>query len=155
MRLHGIDAPEKRQAFGTRARQYAGNLAHEKLVRVEVKNLDRNGRTVGVVILPDGRDLSHELVRAGFAWWFEKYARNDRKLECLEQEARAAQRGLWADASPVAPWEYRRESGTCVFMDFKVPDSKTADKHSLILPCIVRSISLKLTSSLGGHLGRF
>ncbi|MEJ7606133.1 MAG: thermonuclease family protein [Bryobacteraceae bacterium] len=71
VRLHGIDAPEKKQAFGTRARQYAGELAHGKLVRVEVKDMDRNGRTVGVVFLPDGRNLNHELVRTGFAWWFD------------------------------------------------------------------------------------
>jgi endonuclease YncB( thermonuclease family) len=109
VRLHGIDTPEKRQALGTRARQYAGELAHEKLVRVEVKDTDRNGRIVGVVILPDGRNLNHELVRAGFAWWFEKYARNDDDLARLEQEARKAKRGLWADASPVAPWEFRHQ----------------------------------------------
>src|SRR4051794_38635456 len=70
VRLHGIDAPEHNQAFGTRSRQFAGELAHEKLVRVEVVDTDRYGRSIGVVTLPDGRKLNHELVRASFAWWF-------------------------------------------------------------------------------------
>jgi endonuclease YncB( thermonuclease family) len=107
VRLHGIDAPERKQAFGTRARQYAGELAHEKLVRVDVKGTDRNGRTVGAVILPNGRNLNHELVRAGFAWHLRRYAPHDRELARLEQEARKAKRGLWTDPAPVAPWEFR------------------------------------------------
>jgi micrococcal nuclease len=107
VRLYGIDSPERKQTFGTRARQHTDALAHEKLVRVEVKSMDRNGRTVGVIFLSDGRNLNHELVRAGFAWWVPKYARNDHELERLEQDARKAKRGLWADPNPVPPWEYR------------------------------------------------
>ena len=108
VRLHGIDAPERKQPFGTRARQYAGDLAHEKLVRVEVKKTDRYGRAVGVIILPDGRNLNHEMVRAGFAWWVQEYAPRDKSLARLEQDARKAKRGLWTDDAPVPPWEYRR-----------------------------------------------
>jgi len=59
------------------------------------------------VILPDGRNLNQELVRAGLAWWYRQYARGDGALERLEDEARAARRGLWADRDPVAPWEFR------------------------------------------------
>ena len=36
-------------------------------------------------------------MKAGFAWWFRKYAPKDTELEALESEARAAKRGLWAD----------------------------------------------------------
>ncbi len=67
--------------------------------------LDRYGRTIGEVILPDGRIVNRELVRAGFAWWYRKYAPEDETLKELEAEARDAKRGLWADASPVPPWE--------------------------------------------------
>ena len=56
---------------------------------------------------PDGSDLSHELVRAGMAWWYQEYAPGDRTLESLEGEARQARRGLWADEAPVRPGEYR------------------------------------------------
>ncbi len=68
---------------------------------------DRYGRTVGVVLLPDGRSLNHELVRAGLAWWYRRYAPDDETLAQLERDARGAERGLWADAEPVPPWEWR------------------------------------------------
>jgi micrococcal nuclease len=59
------------------------------------------------VMLPDGRNLNHEIVRAGFAWWFQRYALTDTELKKLEAEAREARRGLWADPKPVPPWEWR------------------------------------------------
>ena len=67
---------------------------------------DRNGRLLGEVVLPDGRSLNQELVRAGYAWWFRKYSR-DVRLARLEEEARQDRRGLWATEAPQAPWEYR------------------------------------------------
>jgi micrococcal nuclease len=60
------------------------------------------------VILPDGRNLNRELVKAGLAWSYRQYARHDRELERLEAEARKAKRGLWADSNPIPPWEWRR-----------------------------------------------
>lgn len=57
-------------------------------MKIVVKDVDRYGRTVSVVILPDGRNLNHEIVRAGFGWWFRRYAKNDEALERLEAEAR-------------------------------------------------------------------
>ena len=75
---------------------------------VVVRDVDRYGRQVAEVILPDGRNLNEEVVRAGLAWWFVRYARRDQVFGNLEAEARAARRGLWADTAPVAPWEFRR-----------------------------------------------
>jgi hypothetical protein len=69
------------------------------------------GRTVAVVILPDGWNLNHEISKAGCGWWFVKYAKRDEKLRAIETEARTAKRGLWADAEPVAPWEWGRCCG--------------------------------------------
>ena len=46
-------------------------------------------------------------MRAGLAWWYRKYAPEDRQLAGLEAEARKAKRGLWADSSPVPPWQWR------------------------------------------------
>ena len=71
---------------------------------MQVVDRDRYGRTVGVVLLRDGRSLSHELVRAGLAWMYRRYT-NDQSLSDLEEEARVARRGLWADPEPVPPWE--------------------------------------------------
>jgi endonuclease YncB( thermonuclease family) len=77
-------------------------------VTVRVKDIDRYKRTVGEVVLPDGRILNRELVRAGLAWWYRQYARHDKELARLEAEAQAASRGLWADKEPMAPWEFRK-----------------------------------------------
>lgn len=107
VRLHGIDAPERRQPFGTRARQFAGNLAFGKTVTIIVRDRDRYRRLVVEVILPDGRSLNHELVRSGLAWWYRRYAPTDKTLERLENEARNARRGLWTDRNRVPPWEWR------------------------------------------------
>ena len=108
VRLSGIDCPESHQGFGTRAKQFTSQLAFGREVKVVVRDTGRYGRTVGEVILPDGRSLNHELVRAGLAWWYRQYAANDRTLENLEREARAAKRGLWVEADPTPPWEFRR-----------------------------------------------
>ncbi len=70
---------------------------------------DRYGRTVGVVLLQDGRSLNRELVRAGFAWMYRRYT-NDQNLSDLEEEARLARRGMWVDANPLPPWEWRMVS---------------------------------------------
>ncbi len=107
IRLHGIDCPEKRQAFGKRAKQFTSRLTYGKTVTVRDLGLDRYGRTIGDVILPDGRMLNQELVKAGFAWWYHRYAPDDETLAQLEREAREAQRGLWADPHAVPPWEWR------------------------------------------------
>src|SRR5262249_4765037 len=106
VRLVGIDAPEKGQAYGQRAKQFAASLAFGQTVTVRASGRDRYGRLLGEVILPDGRSLNQELVRAGFAWWFRKYSR-DLTLAHLEEEAREGRRGLWADPSPEPPWTYR------------------------------------------------
>lgn len=109
IRLHGIDAPERKQDFGARARQYASELAFGKDVRVDVQYRDRYGREVAEVFLPDGRSMNHELVRAGFAWWYEEYAPKDKTLAALQREAQQARRGLWRDPHPQAPWEFRKQ----------------------------------------------
>jgi micrococcal nuclease len=107
VRLYGIDCPEGRQAFSAQAKQFASKSAHGRIVRVLTRGVDRYGRVVGVVILPDSGSLNEELVRAGLAWWYRKYAPRDKRLADLETEARKSKRGLWADPSPVPPWNFR------------------------------------------------
>ena len=107
IRLYGIDCPEKRQPFGKRAKQFTSSLVFGKHVRVEEHGRDRYKRTIGEVVLSDGRNVNHELVKAGMCWWYRKYAPNNEVLEQLEQEARDAKRGLWAEPDPVPPWEWR------------------------------------------------
>src|SRR3954451_24685760 len=77
---------------------------------VRVTGKDCYGRTLADVTLPDGRNLNHELVKAGYAWCYRRYAPHDRELERLEKEARDAKRGLWSDPHAIPPWEYRKRS---------------------------------------------
>jgi endonuclease YncB( thermonuclease family) len=111
VRLHGVDAPEKGQAFGAQAKHFVSSQAFGRTVFVSQRGMDRYGRTIGNVALPDGRDLGQELVRAGYAWWFRRYAA-DARIATLENAARAERRGLWADPHPVPPWEWRRRQNT-------------------------------------------
>ncbi len=111
IRLAGVDAPELKQAFGTRSKQSLSEMVYNKQVKVEWDKRDRYGRTIGVILV-DGHDVNLEQVRTGMAWWYRQYAKEqkseDRKLyESAENEARTAKRGLWADNAPVPPWEWR------------------------------------------------
>src|SRR5712692_1532752 len=65
IRLHGIDCPEKGQPFGTKAKQFTSEMVFGKTVTLHVTDMDRYGRTVADVVLPDGRVRNRELVAAG------------------------------------------------------------------------------------------
>src|SRR5262245_43912738 len=106
VRLHGVDTPEKAQAFGTQARKFTSDLVFQHDVIVDVHTTDRYSRLVGEMLLPDGRSLGHELVRVGLIWRYQQYAPHDTPQ--LKAEARTAKRGLWADAHPVPPWGWRK-----------------------------------------------
>lgn len=111
IRLTGIDAPESSQAFGTRSRQHLADLVFGKQVTVQYEKNDRYGRTLGKVIA-EGRDVCLEQLRAGLAWHYKYYENEqppaDRQTYAqAEVEARAAKRGLWADANPIPPWDFR------------------------------------------------
>jgi endonuclease YncB( thermonuclease family) len=114
LRLAGIDAPESGQDFGQRAKHAASELAFGKAVTVRASGQDRYGRTLGDVLLPDGRSLSRVLVRSGYAWWYREHARNDGTLARLEAEARSEGRGLWSRPNPVQPWRWRKGEGVPV-----------------------------------------
>jgi endonuclease YncB( thermonuclease family) len=111
VRLLGVDAPEKNQDYGTVARQYTSDLCFGKTVNLIVDGNDRYGRTVGTILLPDGRSLNNELVRNGYAWHYKAYS-HDETLAQLEEEARQNRRGLWGKPNPIAPWEFRKSRRT-------------------------------------------
>jgi len=107
IRLAGIDCPERKQAFGTKAKKFASEKAFKKKVTVEVTGTDRYGRIIGVIILPNGQNLNHELVKAGLAWHYKRYSK-DQTLADLEEKAREAKRGLWLHSKPIPPWDFRK-----------------------------------------------
>ena len=111
IRLAGIDAPEARQPYGQVARRSLIEIVDGQWVQVYFDKSDRFGRLVGKIEL-DGRDVNLEQVRRGLAWHYKKYQGEqspaDRDAYAIaEQQAQRAQRGLWRDAQPQAPWDYR------------------------------------------------
>lgn len=112
IRLDGIDAPERTQPHGQRARQSLAALAHGKPARADCPKIDRYGRAVCRVFI-DGVDVGLEQIRRGFAWHYVKYAHEQRAIDRLnyaraEGDARATSAGLWSFSDPVPPWDYRR-----------------------------------------------
>jgi micrococcal nuclease len=108
IRLLGIDCPEKGQAYGKRAKQAASALAFGKEVTIQTHGLDKYGRTLVDVLLSDGTNVNHELVKDGWCWWYRKYAPRDTILEGLEKDAQEAKKGLRVDPAPIPPWVYRK-----------------------------------------------
>src|SRR5579885_1648548 len=105
--LYGIDCPEIGQDYGAQAKKFTDDKCYGKVVTIEQRGLDKNGRIIGVVTLPDGTNLNQELVRQGLAWWSDKYAPKDETLKKLHQEAKTAKRGLWVASNPIPPWIFR------------------------------------------------
>ena len=110
VRLAGIDAPEKLQMFGQESRNALAARVLHRDVRVITKAIDDYGRTVAIVEL-DGLNINAEQLRRGMAWEYSHYHR-DKSLIALQGEAQRARRGLWADANPVPPWEFRKSHKT-------------------------------------------
>ena len=107
-RVYGIDAPEKKQAYGEKSKQYLSSLIYGKTVGIKVKQeRDIYGRPVVIVFTPDGKDISAEMLKAGMAWHYFKYD-NTSEYKDLEQEARRAKIGLWQDKNPIEPWVFRK-----------------------------------------------
>ena len=106
IRLHGVDAPERGQAFGTVSRQRLSELVFQKGVSVVQTDTDQYGRAVGIARV-EGLVVNEEMLRSGLVWHYTEYDDNPRWAE-LEREARRKRVGLWSERAPVAPWEWRR-----------------------------------------------
>lgn len=110
VRIAAIDAPESRQRFGNESRLALTRLCWRQRARITPLEQDKYGRTVAQVSC-QGQDVSSAQVRAGLAWVYTPYARDFPALEPLQAQARAASRGLWAQARPLPPWSYRQRYG--------------------------------------------
>lgn len=108
IRLFGIDCPERGQPFGTKAREYASSLCFNKTVKAVQQDKDQYGRVVAEVYLADGTSLNIKLVAAGFAWQYRQFSKSP-QVAAAEQTARKQKLGLWKDAHPVAPWDWRKQ----------------------------------------------
>ncbi len=117
IRLNGIDAPERGQAFGTKSKEMLSHIIGKSDVRVETHGEDRYGRTIGDVFVrtpnsaasdPEA-NLNFMMVANGYAWHYVRYAPDNKELADAEKHAREKKLGLWADASPIAPWDWRKQ----------------------------------------------
>ena len=111
IRLMGIDAPEKKQAYGQRSKESLSELVYMKDVDVTWTKRDRYGRTVGQVSV-DGTDMCLEQIKRGMAWHYKQYQREQAESDRLiyadaEEQARIAKLGLWIDLKPIEPSNFR------------------------------------------------
>lgn len=111
IRLEHIDAPEKKQAFGTVSKQKLSDLCFGKNVTIvstgKKGNYDGRGRMIAEIYVNDKTNVNKEMVKSGLAWHYKKYSKSDEYAQ-LENVARKNRVGLWADKSVTAPWDFRR-----------------------------------------------
>ena len=108
VRLWGVDAPELDQPGGRDSMMALIRLVGRKQVTVDIKDRDRYGRLVGVIIYRK-KDINLEMIRLGQAWYYKQYAPKQKSYAEAEAEAREKKRGLWSESDPVAPWEWRKQ----------------------------------------------
>lgn len=112
IRLQGIDAPEKAQAFGAKSKQALYEMVHGKTVQVSFEKSDKYGRILGKVLL-DGQDICHQQIKVGLAWHYKKYQNQQPLVDrdaysASETAAKNEKLGLWSDPRPMAPWDFRK-----------------------------------------------
>lgn len=108
VRLSEIDAPERKQPFGTRSRQSLATICNQKFAVITWKAHDRYGRVIGHVQC-EGIDANASQVRSGMAWVYDRYASSGTPLYALQEEAKLERRGLWGHPDAIPPWEWRRK----------------------------------------------
>ena len=111
IRIAGIDAPEKKQPFGEKAKASLSALAYNRSVEADCRKVDRYRRNVCVVFV-GGKDVGLEQINAGMAWWYQQYAKEQTQQERIDYEhaeslAKRHRYGLWNSANPMPPWEWR------------------------------------------------
>ena len=104
VRLFGIDAPELKQPYGKKSKQFLANLIAGKVVDVDENGKDRYKRTIGTVYL-GGTDINAQMVANGYAWAYRKFSK---KYTAQESKAKSQGLGLWRDKEPIPPWEWRK-----------------------------------------------
>jgi endonuclease YncB( thermonuclease family) len=117
IRLAGIDAPERSQAFGEVCRESLAGVVAGKDVQIRVRGKDRYSRTLGVIFVRKDakgstKDVNLGQISAGCAWHYKQYLMNQLPREreqyaAAEETARKARQGLWRDPHPQPPWEFR------------------------------------------------
>ena len=104
--LRGVDCPELKQPYGKQAKHAtAAYIANREVVVRDLKR-DRQGRMTADILLPDGRQIAHELIKEGLAW-VQPGGAGDQDLKDMEELAKASKNGLWSEPNPVPPWKWK------------------------------------------------
>lgn len=106
VRLDQIDAPERRQPYGNRAKQHLSTLVYNKVVTIDWNAKDRYGRLLGTIFY-QGNNINYQMVADGFAWAYTKYLRDQIYLDA-QKVAKRERLGLWSDENPTPPWNWRK-----------------------------------------------
>ena len=107
IRIDGIDAPDKGQAFGNRAKEYLSGMIWGEELTVRVMKTDKYGRSIGKVSTPSVVDVGLEMIKAGYAWQYREYNK-EKSYEDAEILARRNRNGLWLDKNPIKPQDFRK-----------------------------------------------
>ena len=107
IRLVEIDAPEMSQPFGVKSKIFLNRLLYKKNVTLIAQGEDRYGRTLGE-IYANGESANTLMIKFGFAWVYDRYAK-DSSLYEYQDQARAKSLGLWQAKDPIAPWVWRKQ----------------------------------------------
>lgn len=109
IRLHGIDAPERKQPYGAKSTDLLAGMVKGKVIRADCTERDKYKRNVCVLYVGD-IDVNAEMVRQGGAWVYRQYYEGGEYLK-LEAEAKNEQRGLWntSEYQSIPPWEWRKQ----------------------------------------------
>ncbi|ACC97757.1 Putative nuclease [Elusimicrobium minutum Pei191] len=111
IRLYGIDAPEKKQDYGSTAKKALSSVIAGEDIEADIIDIDRYGRPVGLLTLR-GEDINRLMVERGYAWVYPQYCRIERCTYwvTLQEEAKARKKGLWNMRSPQEPWLWRKDN---------------------------------------------
>jgi endonuclease YncB( thermonuclease family) len=107
IRLVEIDAPEMNQPFGAQSKNFLNRLLYEKDVTLISQGEDRYGRVLGN-LFSNELNVNMLMVKFGFAWVYDKYAKNS-SLYKHQDQAKAENLGLWQAKDPIAPWVWRKQ----------------------------------------------
>ncbi len=120
VRLYGIDAPEtskgkiQGEPFGNDSRNYLATLISQKIVRVEILDIDRYRRMVAILWLAE-RNVNQEMISAGMAEAYVEYLKQPYRTPFIqaEQEAKTQGKGIWSQGNRYErPSQFRRRMGS-------------------------------------------
>lgn len=112
VRIAGIDAPERCQAWGMQSTEALKAQVLDRHVEVPTRAVDEYGRRVGGLLLDDGRDIGAWMVAQGHAW-SPRFKRHRAPYEQQQRDAQARKAGLFGDPGAIEPWVFRKTHGPC------------------------------------------